>query len=87
MQYIQSANITNIFAPDGFAILEGQIIRNQKLGDTLLTIAQNGTKSFYQGKLGEALITDLRNVGSIVTEEDLNDYTAQVCVHNLITIL
>ncbi|XP_044013851.1 scoloptoxin SSD14-like [Aphidius gifuensis] len=48
-------------------------LRSQ-LCDTLKAIAEKGANEFYNGTLGEILIEDLSEVGSIMTVEDLKNY-------------
>jgi gamma-glutamyltranspeptidase/glutathione hydrolase/leukotriene-C4 hydrolase len=40
----------------------------------LKVIAKNGGDDLYNGTLGEMLLEDLKEMGSIITKEDLENY-------------
>lgn len=67
-----------IFAPDGFPLLEGQILKQLKLAETLDSIAVDGADSLYTGSLASGLVLDIAAWNGIITQEDLSNYTALV---------
>ncbi|XP_055618642.1 glutathione hydrolase 1 proenzyme-like isoform X2 [Toxorhynchites rutilus septentrionalis] len=52
----------------------GTIIKPNLLCKTLEYIAENGGNSLYEGELAEKFERDLKDVGSIITKEDLESY-------------
>lgn len=53
----------------------GTLIRPaQQLCDTLKIIAENGGEDFYSGHLADLIVDDLRDIGSVITKEDLYEY-------------
>ena len=60
--------------------LEGQNYTRPGLAATLerlATAGPHGDKLFYNGPLGQALVTDLADMGGILTMQDLNYYRAE----------
>lgn len=51
----------------------------QDLCNTYKRIALEGGEDFYTGKLAKDIIMDLKEIGSVITEEDLQKYKC-VCV-------
>ncbi|KAI8775151.1 gamma-glutamyltranspeptidase 1 [Biomphalaria glabrata] len=54
---------------------EGEIIKYPKIGETLKVIAREGAPTFYHGTLSDLIIQDLKELGSVITHEDLRNYT------------
>ncbi|ESO93724.1 hypothetical protein LOTGIDRAFT_182132 [Lottia gigantea] len=54
----------------------GEIMKREKLGKTLKTIAEEKMESFYTGSLSKLLLEDLKKINSIITAEDLKNYKA-----------
>ncbi|KAF5277176.1 hypothetical protein FQR65_LT03882 [Abscondita terminalis] len=52
----------------------GNTIRNCQLGKSLCIIAKQGESAMYSGELSEKLITDLKNVGGILSADDFKKY-------------
>lgn len=46
----------------------------QQLCDTYKSIAENGGDDFYTGHLADLLVEDLKDVGSVITKQDLKEY-------------
>ncbi|CAK8536298.1 unnamed protein product [Lathyrus sativus] len=63
--------LRNIYAPNGILLKGGEICRNVELGQTLEIVAEEGIQTFYNGTIGEKLVKDVREVGGILTMEDL----------------
>ncbi|KAJ8923066.1 hypothetical protein NQ315_001615 [Exocentrus adspersus] len=55
----------------------GSKIIPTKLCQTLKIIAENGGDDLYNGTLSEMLLKDLKEAGSIITKEDLEQYEAE----------
>ncbi|KAJ4439546.1 hypothetical protein ANN_07670 [Periplaneta americana] len=52
----------------------GDRIRPKKYCETLKLIAKNGGNDFYNGTLAKMLVSDIQEMGGIITEEDLLNY-------------
>eukprot|EP00066_Takifugu_rubripes_P024514 XP_011613780.1 PREDICTED: gamma-glutamyltransferase 5 [Takifugu rubripes] len=84
-RYLSSFNWTG-YAPlrklfsdkDGNLLKTGDIVKFQKLADTLETIAQDGAAAFYRGTIAKDLIRDIQEAGGTLTAEDLAAYRAVV---------
>ncbi|XP_055551315.1 glutathione hydrolase 1 proenzyme-like isoform X2 [Wyeomyia smithii] len=55
----------------------GTLIKPKKLCKTLRYIAEKGGNSLYNGKLGEDFAEDLKEIGSIITKDDLDSYSVR----------
>lgn len=56
----------------------GHILRQARLGETLMRLAEAGLDDFYRGQLGEQMGAELAALGSPLTAEDLAGYHAQM---------
>ncbi|XP_010782357.1 gamma-glutamyltranspeptidase 1-like, partial [Notothenia coriiceps] len=63
---------------DGQLLKAGDMIKREKLADTLEMIANQGADAFYNGKIAEDLIRDIQEAGGTVTVQDLASYRATV---------
>lgn len=63
-----------IFTKDGKPYQPGDLLIQNDKAQTLEMIAQN-SQSFYTGKIAEAIATDMKANGGLITLEDLKDYT------------
>ncbi|CAK8533898.1 unnamed protein product [Lathyrus sativus] len=70
--------LRNIYAPNGILLKEGEICSNVELGQTLEIVAKEGIQTFYNGTIGEKLVKDVREVGGILTMEDLRNYKVEI---------
>ena len=50
---------------------EGDIMRQPKLGETLMAVMEGGADAIYKGTRGEAIARDVQQAGGILTAEDL----------------
>ncbi|KAK6123008.1 hypothetical protein DH2020_043255 [Rehmannia glutinosa] len=66
--------LRTIFAPNGELLLQGKTVRLRKLADTLVAIAKQGMKTFYDGSMAQSLADDIRKAGVIITKEDFQKY-------------
>ncbi|KAH8292920.1 hypothetical protein KR044_008657, partial [Drosophila immigrans] len=59
--------------------MEGDLIKSPKqLCNTYLLLADNGPMDFYNGTIAQLLAEDLKELGSIITQDDLNAYAAEI---------
>jgi gamma-glutamyltranspeptidase/glutathione hydrolase/leukotriene-C4 hydrolase len=74
-------NDTNLrewfYDSDGNFKKMGSTVVPKQLCETLKVIAKNGGDDLYNGTLGEMLLEDLKEMGSIITKEDLENYKAE----------
>ncbi|CAM1323622.1 Uncharacterised protein r2_g3218 [Pycnogonum litorale] len=55
----------------------GQVLKQPRLLTTLERIARNGVKEFYGGETGRKFVEDVRNLGGILTLDDLKNYSVR----------
>ncbi len=69
--------------PDGTPLKEGDLLVQKDLGQTLVAIAEQGPRGFYQGPVAEKLVKAIRDAGGIMTLDDLKSYqpTIRVPLH------
>ncbi|GAU91048.1 hypothetical protein RvY_03377 [Ramazzottius varieornatus] len=71
-----SKRLEQLLYPDGKKLqLETKIVRNN-FADMLERIAYSGVEEFYTGKLGQEIVDELKEMGGILTMEDLARYNA-----------
>ncbi|XP_041464873.1 glutathione hydrolase 1 proenzyme-like isoform X2 [Lytechinus variegatus] len=77
-QWDEYPDIRNLYynAEEGRVAIEGDVITNQNLADTLQAIAENGVEEFYQGHTASKLVQDIQAGGGNITMRDLAGYTA-----------
>jgi gamma-glutamyltranspeptidase/glutathione hydrolase len=63
-------NAKRIFLPAGRAPEPGEPHRQPELAGTLRTIAREGRKGFYEGRVAEDIVAYLRNLGGLHTLDD-----------------
>lgn len=56
---------------------QGDTIKYLKLAETLERIRDNGRDEFYKGKTADMLVNYLKDLGGIITKEDLEKYEAK----------
>ncbi|KAF7668995.1 hypothetical protein LDENG_00262200 [Lucifuga dentata] len=59
---------------NGNLLKTGDIVKFEKLAETLEMIANQGADAFYTGRIAEALIRDIQEAGGTITMEDLASY-------------
>ncbi|XP_059379976.1 gamma-glutamyltransferase 5a [Carassius carassius] len=60
----------------GELLKEGDIVRFEKLADTLEIIAKHGADALYVGDIAKELVSDIQNAGGTVSLEDLMSFRA-----------
>ncbi|WNR46832.1 gamma-glutamyltransferase [Paenibacillus roseipurpureus] len=58
--------------------LEGEILTNSELADTLELIAEGGSTAFYEGKIAQQIVETVQGHGGLLTLEDLAAYQARI---------
>ncbi|KAF9361700.1 hypothetical protein BGX26_000055 [Mortierella sp. AD094] len=65
---------SHVFAPEGVALREGQLIKREALADTLETIGRDGADAFYTGKIAQMMVDHVQANGGILTMDDMKGY-------------
>lgn len=71
-----SDTAASIYTDGEFPLAEGDTIINEPLADTLQQIADGGIAAFYTGDLAQRIVDDLQANGSLITMEDMANYTS-----------
>ncbi|KAL2928821.1 Glutathione hydrolase 3 [Bienertia sinuspersici] len=79
--------LLQVFAPKGKLLKTGDICYNLKLAESLEAVAEHGPRVFYNGTVGEKLVTDVQKAGGILTMEDLRNYEVKVTKALMVDIL
>jgi len=61
---------------DGTPLHPGDTLRQEILAGTLERIARGGPEAFYQGAIADAIVSEMRSSGGIISKEDLAQYRA-----------
>ncbi|KAI0311986.1 gamma-glutamyltranspeptidase [Amylostereum chailletii] len=69
---------SDIFAPEGTILKEGDTIKRTNLSRTLAAIAEGGSEAFYRGEIAQAISDKVRAEGGILTLEDMANYEVKV---------
>jgi gamma-glutamyltranspeptidase len=68
--------LSQVLAPRGTLLREGQTLRQPRLADTLDVIALGGREAFYTGDVASSLASTLRTHGSAMTTEDFSAHSS-----------
>lgn len=66
-----------IFFPGGEPVRVGTSLRQGELGETLRAIAAGGKAAFYQGRIADFIVQEMRDGGGLITHDDLRRYQAR----------
>jgi len=69
-----NSQAASIFLNDNKVPKKRSVLRQTDLANTLKQMAQLGRKGFYQGRVADYLISDVRKAGGIWTKQDLRNY-------------
>ena len=69
-----------VLRPAGMAdsALDGDVLRQPELGQSLRLIAKDGPSAFYTGAIGQAIDAEMRRTGGFLTGDDLAGYAPRV---------
>ena len=70
--------LSDVLAPSGTLLDEGQALRQPRLADTLDAIAAGGADAFYSGDVAASLVTTLRAGGSAMSTDDFRAHASTV---------
>jgi gamma-glutamyltranspeptidase/glutathione hydrolase len=65
---------SSIFLSDGFPMMEGEILLQKDLANTLKAIVERGDKGFYEGEIAERMVSQITQFGGKITLNDLKNY-------------
>ena len=68
------ATSSSILMPNGNLPVPGKVLKQPQLADSLRKVAQGGTETFYRGKLAQRMVEACREMGGLLTSEDLAVY-------------
>ncbi|MDB4968956.1 MAG: ggt [Myxococcales bacterium] len=63
-----------LLLPGGTAVAERALVRRPELARTLETLAHRGPAGFYQGAVGQAIVSAVQARGGLLTLDDLRGY-------------
>jgi gamma-glutamyltranspeptidase/glutathione hydrolase len=72
--FLKESPNTEDYLPNGSAPSVGQVIRLPGLAHTLDAIAEGGPEAFYTGPIADAIVRTLRELGGVMTHEDLRSH-------------
>jgi gamma-glutamyltranspeptidase / glutathione hydrolase len=75
---LRDPGMSEVLAPSGTPLAEGQDLRQPRLAETLTAIADGGRDAFYSGDVAASLVHTLRAHGSSMTSDDLDAHTSTV---------
>jgi len=70
----------SVFLEEGFPRMQGEILVQPELAETLRLIAAQGRAGFYSGPVAEAIVSELQQAGGCLTLEDFANYHSEVTV-------
>lgn len=65
---------SSIFLNDGFPLMEGDLLVQSELANTLKLISQYGRDGFYSGQVAETIVKEVQAAGGMITLNDLKNY-------------
>lgn len=65
------------FTKNGEPFEAGDILKQADLAETLIRIAEDGARGFYEGETARLIAEEMAKNGGLITEEDLKAYRAQ----------
>ncbi|XP_053100579.1 glutathione hydrolase 7 isoform X2 [Hemicordylus capensis] len=77
-QHNYSNKFRETFLPDGQPLLPGREVRRPDLAALLDLLGSGGVSAFYSGNVTQEIISEVRNFGGILSEEDFSNYTVLV---------
>jgi gamma-glutamyltranspeptidase/glutathione hydrolase/leukotriene-C4 hydrolase len=69
---LESPAWREVYAPQGYLLVEGDFVRRTTYGQTLETIAKHGVQAFYEGDIAESAVRTIQESGGILDLEDVS---------------
>ncbi|XP_006640285.2 glutathione hydrolase 5 proenzyme [Lepisosteus oculatus] len=73
-----NSSLCSVFCKDNKVLKKGDMLQYPELAKTMEIIADKGPDAFYEGKLAEDLIQDIKSAGGSLSLEDLRSMQAEV---------
>lgn len=67
-----------IFTDKGEKITDQFLLKQIDLANTLCTIRDFGRDGFYQGEVADKIVKQVKNIGGIISHEDLRNYKSKI---------
>ena len=64
----------SVLMPGGRVPGPGGVLRQPRLADSLRKVAKGGQEAFYRGELPRRIVEASREMGGLISEEDMSDY-------------
>lgn len=77
-ELLACAATARLFLKDERPYRAGEIFRQKELAATLRRLADVGVEDFYQGRIAQAIVDDMRHNDGLITTEDLADYEGPI---------
>jgi gamma-glutamyltranspeptidase/glutathione hydrolase len=74
--FVKYASSKKIFTKNGSPLKEGEKLLQSDLANTLKQISDNGVKGFYEGKIAQLIVSQIKSNGGYITLKDLQSYNA-----------
>ena len=74
----QDSATASVYLNDGFPKMQGDLIIQNELANTLTEIAIKGRDGFYKGHIAEAIVTGINARGGNMSLKDFEDYEAEI---------
>ncbi len=68
----------NVYLDEGFPKMEGDLLIQTKLAETLEAISKNGHDGFYKGAVAQAIVDGVKERGGTLEMKDLENYKAEL---------
>jgi gamma-glutamyltranspeptidase/glutathione hydrolase len=74
-ELFESEHAREAYLVDGERAPEaGEVMRLERLGESMRTIAEEGADAVYEGAIGEAIVEEVRREGGFLTMDDLRSF-------------
>lgn len=70
----RNLGLKELYAPDGFVLKKGDLLKRRKLAKTFRLIAEKGAKEFYTGGIAKQIVEDIKQHGGSLSLADLAQY-------------
>jgi gamma-glutamyltranspeptidase/glutathione hydrolase len=67
-----------LFMPGGKSLKEGDVYQKDHLAKAFRVLQRDGIDAFYEGEIGEAIISTLKKLGGIMEMSDLKNYKISI---------
>lgn len=68
---------SDVFLSNGRTLLEGELLKQERLAATLDCIRRNGPEGFYRGPIARDIVETVRKLGGLLDLDDFETMTAQ----------